>query len=69
MAQMPKKDSVTTFIVRENIERYRRLLRTQLDAQQRQTILDLLVQAEAAEREVVGATEGLASVRAGHVAA
>lgn len=65
---MPKIDSTTAFVHRANIDRYRRLLGTELDAQERQIVLDLLAQAEKAEREAVGTT-GVASARAGHIAA
>ena len=49
-AQMPKNDAIITFVHQQNIERYRRLLRAPLDVRQRQAILNLLAQEEAAEQ-------------------
>jgi hypothetical protein len=48
-AQLPETKSITTFILRQNIERYRRLLLNPIAAEQRQSVMNLLAQAEAAE--------------------
>jgi hypothetical protein len=56
---MPKNDAIANFVHQQNIERYRKLLRVPLDVRQRQAILNLLAQEEAAEQGTTCASEKL----------
>jgi hypothetical protein len=66
MALMPKSEPIADFVHRQNVARYRRLLKTPLDTQQRQVILDLLAREEAVERQVLCASQGHAGARSLH---
>jgi hypothetical protein len=59
MALMPKSEPIADFVHRQNVERYRRLLQTPLDTQQRQVILDLLAREEAVERQVLAQVKAM----------
>ena len=52
--------SITIFVHQQNIERYRRLLKTPLDKMRRLAILDLLAQEITAEQDAIRAHDEIA---------
>jgi hypothetical protein len=58
---MRTNGSIAIFVHRQNIERYRRLLKTPLDKMRRLAILDLLAQEITAEQDAIRANDELAA--------
>ena len=57
---MRPSGSITIFVHQQNIERYRRLLKTPLDKMRRRAILDLLAHEITAEQDAIRANDELA---------